>query len=135
MKKRVLIFGTFDNLHPGHRNFFRQAEALGDVIAVVARDKNVKKIKSSYPEKRERSRLLSVARDKNVFKAMLGDQNDFLRPVERIQPDIIALGHDQRTFTLSALKRELKSRKLTPKIVRLKSYQPKKFKSSILKNK
>ncbi|MFH1375463.1 MAG: adenylyltransferase/cytidyltransferase family protein [Patescibacteria group bacterium] len=135
MKRKVLLFGTFDNLHPGHRDFFRQAAKLGDVIAIIARDKNVKKIKGAYPHARERSRLLSVARDKNVFKAMLGDRNDFLRPVERIQPDIIALGHDQQTFTVGALKRELKSRKLTPKIVRLKSHQPQKFKSSILKNK
>lgn len=36
---RVMVFGVFDGLHPGHRAFLRQARKKGDkLIVVVARD-------------------------------------------------------------------------------------------------
>ena len=133
--KRVMVFGTFDRLHPGHRSFFAQAAKLGNVIAVVARDANVRKIKKKSPLENERARLAKVARDKNVQQAMLGDREDFLKPVEKIQPDTVALGFDQKTFGIKTLQRELKKRNLAPRIFRLKSFQPKKFKSSFLRKK
>ena len=33
--KRVICFGTFDHLHPGHLNYFQQAKELGDYLIVV----------------------------------------------------------------------------------------------------
>jgi len=133
VKKSVLVFGTFDGLHPGHRDFFRQAGELGEVTAIVARDSSVRKIKKNPPRKGERSRLGSVARLPEISRARLGDNSDFLRPIAEIQPDILALGYDQRTFCLRTLKSELKKRGLSPGIVRLKPFQPKKYKSSLLK--
>ncbi len=130
--KKVLIFGTFDGLHPGHENFFAQAARLGQVFVVVARDANVAKIKNRRPHFSERSRLATVAHAGNVFAARLGDPQDFLKPVIKIQPNIIALGFDQKTFTPAELKTKLKKIKLTPKIIRLKSFQPEKYKSSLL---
>lgn len=42
--KKVLIFGSFDSLHKGHLNLFKQARKHGDkLIAVVARDETIKK--------------------------------------------------------------------------------------------
>ena len=42
--KRVLIFGTFDGIHEGHLNLFKQAKKYGDyLIVVVGRDENIKK--------------------------------------------------------------------------------------------
>ncbi|HEY4500387.1 MAG TPA: adenylyltransferase/cytidyltransferase family protein, partial [Candidatus Paceibacterota bacterium] len=44
--KRVMVFGTFDILHPGHLYFLRAAKKLGDYLIVsLARDVNVRKIK------------------------------------------------------------------------------------------
>ena len=41
-----MLFGTFDGLHEGHFDLFRQAKKYGDyLVVVVARDVNVKKIK------------------------------------------------------------------------------------------
>ena len=41
--KKVICFGTFDILHLGHVNFFKQAKSLGDeLVVVIARDVNVK---------------------------------------------------------------------------------------------
>ena len=44
--KKVILFGTFDIFHKGHKNFLEQAQEFGDyLIVVIARDKTVKKIK------------------------------------------------------------------------------------------
>ena len=45
--KKVMCSGTFDGLHPGHFNFFKQAKSKGDYLTViVARDENVEKIRN-----------------------------------------------------------------------------------------
>lgn len=129
----VLVFGTFDVLHPGHRDLFAQAAKLGTVTAVVARDASVKKIKGFLPHHSERSRLARVSADPAVSRALLGDRDDFLKPVQKIQPGIIALGYDQRTFRTPELRTKLKAAGLTPKIVRLRAHHPKKYKSSKLR--
>ena len=48
-KVKIMAFGTFDILHAGHLNFFKQARKLSKypfLIVSVARDVNVKKIKN-----------------------------------------------------------------------------------------
>lgn len=135
MKKQVMIFGTFDGLHPGHLNFFEQAAKFGQLFVLVSRDVNVGRIKNRGPQFSERSRLATVAHNSKVFRAMLGDKKDFLKPIEKIQPDFICLGFDQKTFALTELKTNLEKRNLSPQIIRLKSFQPQKFKSSLLRKK
>ena len=55
---KVMVFGTFDILHPGHLNFFKQAREFGNfLIAVIARDKTVLKIKGRLPKNNEKKRL------------------------------------------------------------------------------
>lgn len=34
MQKKALAFGTFDGLHEGHEDFFRQAKKFGDNLIV-----------------------------------------------------------------------------------------------------
>jgi FAD synthetase len=133
--KKVLVFGTFDGLHLGHLNFFEQAAKLGQLFAVIARDQSVLRIKNRKAHFSERSRLTKIAIQKNVFKAQLGDKNDFLNPIQKIQPDLICLGFDQKTFTPNELRIKLKKINLSPEIIRLKSFQPKKYKSSLLPKK
>ena len=46
--EKIMVFGTFDGVHKGHINFFKQARVLSKnpyLIVSIARDKNVKKIK------------------------------------------------------------------------------------------
>ena len=49
--------------------------------------------------------------------------------LEKIKPDIIALGYDQK-INRKELKIKLKKYNLNPKIIWLKPYQPQKYKSS-----
>jgi len=46
----VMVFGTFDGVHDGHRHFFSEAAARGHrVIAVVTRDEHVLELKGKLP--------------------------------------------------------------------------------------
>ncbi len=134
---RIMLFGTFDLLHEGHRSFFRQARGLAShphLIVSVARDKNVEKIKGRKPLYTERQRLEFVRRTGLVDRAVLGALGDHIPHIKRQRPDIIALGYDQRGEYVSNLKTSLLQAGIHAHIVRLKPHYPEKFKSSRLKS-
>lgn len=133
--KKVMVFGTFDGLHDGHLDFFRQAKEHGDfLIAVAGRDVNIKKIKGHFSKRRDRERLTDLQRCKLVDKPVLGYEDDVYMTIETLKPDVICLGYDQTSFSKN-LKKELKKRGLKIEIFRMKGYKPNKMHSSILKNK
>jgi FAD synthetase len=130
--KKVLVFGTFDVLHAGHLNFFQQAAALGDELyAVIARDETVAQVKGRRARQGELERLSAVKKVNFIKDALLGNADDKYRVIEQIRPDIIALGYDQESF-VDRLEQELASRALVCRIVRLKPFQPEKYKSSLV---
>jgi FAD synthetase len=129
--RKVLVFGTFDVLHRGHLDFFRQAREYGKVVAVVARDSTVLKVKGKPPLHGEEERLLKV--QGIVGTAMLGRTDDMYRIIEDVKPDIICLGYDQVSFTKD-LKKELKRRALEVKVLRLRPYKPHVYKSSKMRS-
>ncbi len=117
--KRVMAFGTFGVIHPGHIYYLTQAKKLGDyLIVVVARDKNVKRIKGRCPIP-EGQRLKVVKALKPVDEAVLGYEDDMLRIIEEKKPDILVLGPDQ-DIDEKKLKKDLTKRGLHLKIVRVK---------------
>ncbi|MBN2112351.1 FAD synthase [Candidatus Woesearchaeota archaeon] len=125
-----MVFGTFDILHKGHLDFFRQAKRHGDfLVAVVGRDKTVEKIKGRKPVNNEHQRLLEVYHVPEVDFAALGEKDDPYRIIEEQKPDVICLGYDQNSYTKN-LEKELKKRKIKAEIVRLKPYEEHKYKSS-----
>jgi FAD synthetase len=134
---RIMIFGTFDGVHEGHLNLFKQARALAKtpfLIASIARDKNVFKIKGEYPTKNEKARLLLLKQNKFIDKAVLGGKNYSLTRILKEKPEIIALGYDQKSY-VKELKKDLKNKGIFIKIVRLKPYKEKIYKNHLLKKK
>lgn len=124
--KKILVFGTFDLLHPGHRYFLQQAKKNGDVlIVVVARNVNVKMIKGYYPIDSERKRCQNLRALPEVSKVILGykDFKQREKILTKIKPDLICAGYDQK----------IKLSSKAYKIKRLKAYYPKKYKSSLLR--
>jgi len=94
--KKVMVFGAFDGLHPGHLDFFKQAKKYGDFLVVsVGRNVNVKKIKGKEPLFDEEERLELVSNLKIVDKAVLGAVHEFIEHIKMEAPDIICLGYDQ----------------------------------------
>lgn len=132
--KTVMIFGTFDILHVGHLNLFKQARKFADkLIVVVARDVNVEKIKKNNSINNEKERLELLQHIDLIDKAIWGDTRDVYKVIRTYKPDVIALGYDQKEFT-DKLKDKIKEFKLTTKVVRLKPYQPTTKKSSKIKS-
>ena len=136
-RKRIMVFGTFDLVHPGHEHFFRQARAQARgrgafLIVSVARDQNVKRIKGRQPIHNEKKRLAVLKSHPLVDRAVLGGLTNHLPHILKQRPDVIALGYDQKDY-VKGLKTELKRQGLTVKIVRLKSHRPQIYKSSLLK--
>ncbi len=131
-----MVFGTFDVLHPGHLNFFRQARKLVPrplLVVSVARDRNVRRVKGSRPAFGERTRLARVRACPLVDRAVLGASASPWPHIARENPAVVALGYDQRSSYTRRLKRELRARGLSPNIVRLKAFYPRRYKSSKLR--
>jgi len=122
---RVLVFGTFDILHPGHEYFLKQAKNQGDeLFVVVARDSTVKQVKGKPPHHDENYRLDAIQKLDYVDKAVFGSEtSDRYKIIEDINPDVICLGYDQDSFT-DNLEAKLQKRGLSPEIVRISAYMP-----------
>ncbi len=132
VKTKIIVFGTFDVLHKGHLNFFKQARSLSSkpyLIVSVARDVNVKRIKGFKPKHNEKKRFKKVKKCPLVDKVVLGDKTSHLPHILKEKPAIIALGYDQIEYT-GNLGNNLAKRGQKVKIRRLKPYKPKIFKSS-----
>jgi len=91
---RVVAQGTFDLLHPGHVHYLRDAAAMGEELhVIIARSANV--THKEPPVVPDEQRREMVAALKPVDEAHLGHPEDIFVPIERIDPDVIALGYDQ----------------------------------------
>lgn len=130
----AILFGTFDILHKGHLNLFKQAKKKCDyLIVVIARDKTVLQIKKKHSINSEKTRQKNVNDQGVADKVVLGSLKDKQAAIKKYRPDIIFLGYDQKAFTEN-LELKLVELKIKAKIVRLKSFKPHKYKTSILNN-
>lgn len=132
-----MVFGTFDGLHPGHLNFFKQARKLARnpmLIVSIARDKNIKTIKKSLPALREKKRMMLVKKSALVDKVVLSGLTNHIPHIVKVKPSIIALGYDQKNY-IKNLKKDLKNKGLLVEIIRLKPYKKHIYKNRLLKNK
>ena len=125
---RVMGFGTFDGLHPGHISFLNQLRQLGDeLIIAISLDKNVENIKGKKPILNQSDRLIAVKNTNIPTKVVLGHEFDFYYSIKEFNPHIIGLGYDQNANIT-----EINTLFPHIEIVRLLSHEPKKYKSSLL---
>ena len=132
-----MVFGTFDGLHKGHIDFFKQARKLAKnpfLIVSVARDKNVKKIKGEKTFFSEKERLILLRKCKLVDRVVLSGIQNHIPHIVKEGPSIIGLGYDQKDYVKN-LKKDLKNKGLIVKITRLKPYKPSVYKNHLLKKK
>ena len=123
IKKRILVAGTFDLIHAGHIYLINEAAKLGEVYIVVATDKNRELFSGERPIISQEQRLEVIKNLKNVKDARLGrSDNDTLKTVQEINPDIILLGPDQK-YSIEILKKGLEDKGLNHiEVKRLTSY-------------
>ncbi|MBI2483637.1 adenylyltransferase/cytidyltransferase family protein [Candidatus Uhrbacteria bacterium] len=133
MKRRVLAFGTFDVLHPGHLSYLRQARAHGTHLTViVARDASVKNIKLHDSHFPERERLALIRSLRLVDSALLGDHVDHLRLIKKIKPDVICLGYDH-VIRIADLRSRLADSGIRGMVIRrMRPYRTSQYKSSVI---
>lgn len=132
--KTVMIFGTFDIVHHGHLNLFKQARKYGDkLVAVVARDARVKNIKSRESVYNEKERKYFLEQIRLIDTVVLGDSKDVYKRIREIKPDVIVLGYDQMHFT-EKLEEKIQEFKLKTKVVRAKAYKSEILKTGKIRN-
>lgn len=120
----VFIGGAFEIIHPGHIYTIERAKRLGDVlVAVVARDSTIRKMKHREPVTNELERMKLLTSIKYIDAVILGSESNIYDTLERVRPDIVALGYDQhhseKEIVLEAMKRGMNVR-----VVRLDSPYP-----------
>lgn len=130
-----MVFGTFDGLHKGHLDFFKQARKLAVppfLVVSIARDKNVLKIKNKFPVLNEKKRMALVKNCPLVDKVVLSGTEDHIPHIVRERPDIIALGYDQKDYVKN-LKKDLKNKGIIVKVTRLLPYKAEIYKNNLLR--
>jgi len=133
-KKVVLASGTFDLLHFGHVKYLEDAKKAGgenaELIVIVARDSTVEKRKGKKPVMPEDQRRSLVESLKVVDEALLGyEKFDISKVVEKIGPDIIAVGHDQNGIERE-VRKAIAEKSLDIQIVKVGRFGKKELNSS-----
>ena len=94
--KVVFAGGVFDIIHPGHIHTLNSAKKLGDVlVVVVATDKTAQKMKKRTPLHNQDQRKDLVGSLSMVDICIVGDEEDIFKTVDKVKPQVIALGYDQ----------------------------------------
>lgn len=129
----VLAGGVFDIIHPGHIYTLNAAKALGDIlVVVVATDNTSEKMKKRRPLHTQEQRQELVNSLSMVDLCLVGQEDDIFKTVNRVRPQIIALGYDQihqEKFITDGCKRI----DLEAKVARLQSPIPESSSSKIEK--
>ncbi len=131
--KVVFIGGGFEVIHLGHLYTIEKAKGLGDVLVVsVARDRTIRKRKKREPVAKEEERLKLLSSLRQVDAAILGVEGDIYETLEKVAPDVVALGYDQYHLE-SEVAKEAAKRGMKIKVVRLDSPYPNVKTSTLLK--
>lgn len=109
-----MAVGVFDLLHAGHLHYLEQAKLLGsELIVVVAHDDTVR-MRKHEPVTSHDLRARMVEGLKPVDEAIVGNppSTPIYDILEKVSPDIIALGYDQK-HSIDSVKDGLSSRGYT----------------------
>ena len=132
--KIVLASGTFDLLHLGHVRYLEEAKKTGGsnarLVVIVARDATVEKRRGAKPIMSENQRRALVGSLKVVDEAILGYEDfDIAKVIEKIHPDIIALGYD-RGDIWQTVRRYVNEKNLNVEIVKIGKFSEDELDSS-----
>lgn len=93
--KKIITYGTFDLLHPGHVNILRRAKDLGDylIVAVSSDEFNALKGKKSYYTYEERRHILDAIK---YVDEVIPEHNweQKVQDVQKHDIDVFVMGDD-----------------------------------------
>lgn len=93
--KRILTYGTFDLIHPGHINLLRQAKAMGTylIVGLSTDDFNQLKGKKAYHSYENRKLILEAIRFVDeVIPEFSWEQK--IKDIETYNIDLFVMGDD-----------------------------------------
>jgi FAD synthetase len=130
----VVTAGVFDLLHLGHVRFLEEAKKAGgknaELIVIVARDTTVEERKGEKPVMSENQRRAMVEALEIVNEAILGyEVFNIGAVIDKIRPDVIALGHDQSGIE-ELVKKAINQKQLKTKVVRIGQFSEDELNSS-----
>lgn len=99
--RKVFVSGTYDIIHAGHIQFFKDARALGDHLTVSFASKDVialsKKRHPSLPDSHKAIIIGSIRYvDKVVSSSDIDPVFDFVGHWEKERPDVLVVTEDDR---------------------------------------
>ena len=131
----VMTGGTYDILHVGHLFTLEQARFLGDALVVVlATDKTVKRLKNRLPANKAQDRAQILECLRTVDAVIIGSETDFMKTVDLIDPDIIAIGYNQEEQEKELYDKVSARGHSHVRIIRLKKYVPGKSTTKIMQD-
>lgn len=93
--RKIITYGTFDLLHPGHVNILRRAKDLGDylIVAVSSDEFNALKGKKSYYTYEERRHILDAIK---YVDEVIPEHNweQKVQDVQKHEIDVFVMGDD-----------------------------------------
>jgi len=133
-KRVVLASGTFDLLHLGHVKYLEEAKKAGgknaELIVIVARDSTVEKRKGKRTVMPEDQRRALVESLKVVDEAILGFEGFRIdKVIEKINPDVIAVGHDQEGIERE-VRKAIEEKKFNVQVAKIGRFGKKELNSS-----
>ena len=133
MSSNVMVFGTFDGLHDGHRYFLKQARQLGDrLMVVVAPDEAVHILKGRPPRFPLSERMGFVEKEKIANEIVAGDEeHGSWNVLQTHHPTIIVVGYDQIALQ-SELEKVLGNLSFKFEIAIIEAHESEKYRSSLL---
>jgi len=100
MNQKVFVSGSFDMLHSGHIEFFREAAQYGDLYVALGSDKTIFELKGRSPVNSEQERLFmvkSVSFVKDAFISRGSGILDFEAELREIMPSYFVVNSDGHT--------------------------------------
>lgn len=104
--RKGIVFGVFDNFHPGHEYFLKEADSLCEHLTVVVTlSEMVRLLKKDEPLRSFEERAASIRNFNEAYEVIAGDSSLGAWGIfERDAFDIVILGYDQEGIA-SELKR------------------------------
>ncbi len=131
----VLTFWSFDIFHEGHRFYLSEAKKYArTLITIIARDETIERIKWRPAHFWEQKRKEAIEESLIPDITHIWDAHNPFIWLETYKPKIIMLGYDQRGKFVEELPKKLIELWLdNTKIMRARSLEPEKYKSSLLR--